>query len=128
MIWLLAAWCIGAALVGIGLGRCMRTPQEDCLEGEGDGDARPPTTAVLEDRPEADSPESDEDLGQVGRMLTQLQRHQARLAQTVVLCWIGGLSTREAAATLGVSPLLVEHDLALVHELLQRQLGPLAPD
>lgn len=119
MIWLLTAWCIGAALVGIGLGRCMRSPQVDCLDG--DGDEPSPTNEAPGHPPAADSPQPSDDIGQVGRMFTQLSRHQSRLAQIVVLCRIGKMSSREAAATLGVSPLLVEHDLALVHELLQRQ-------
>lgn len=57
--------------------------------------------------------------GDVHRMLGVLERHEPRLAKTVLLCWIGGLSPRRAAETLGVPATLAAHDLQVARQLLR---------
>lgn len=111
MIWVLL-WFLSAALLAAGVGRMLSNRDRDlCFAEDGPGRA----TATASDAACGATPESTD----LHRALLRLHMHDPRLAKTVLLRWIGGLSPHEAAAALGVDLATVQHDLRVAARLLR---------
>jgi len=125
MTWLLVGWLLVALLMAVGLGRSLRLTRvdvESILEGPGRASLASGSWS-LGNRAQL-TPVPVDELAEVHRMLAGLERHHPRIAKIVLLCWIGGLSPRSAAATLGVPEAMVEGDLRHARSLLRHLPGP----
>lgn len=117
-------WCLAASLATTAVCRAVWSPHL-CASGSD----QPADSANSREQPAplahepAAAPPADE-MGQIHRMLMHLERQQPRLAKLVLLCWIGGMSSQMAAATLGLAVETVERDLHFAHSLLRQQIGP----
>jgi RNA polymerase sigma factor (sigma-70 family) len=68
------------------------------------------------------------DLVDLDRALTQLGAHDARLVRVVECRFFGGLSAREIAEALDISPSTVERDWTRAKAYLHRLLAPVSAD
>ena len=118
IIWLVAGWCAVSVMLAFGVGRALHVVTGDHFV-QYDPHAEPVLSGP---GPCPAGPTGWRDAaGDVHRMLSALEQHEPRLAKTVLLCWIGGLSPRAAAETLGVPATLAAHDLQVAKLLLRTQ-------
>ena len=63
------------------------------------------------------------DLLAIDEALESLSRHHERAARVMELCYFGGLTGREIAEALGISPATAERDLRFARSWLKRELS-----